>query len=68
MSNQTLNYEREENPSMVLPAIKTSRSHPGMRVTATVLSLVMGLVVGVFAHYILYRLSLPSKPFIYAAF
>lgn len=68
MSNQTLHYEREENPSMVVPAIKTSGSRPGMRVTATVLSLVMGLAVGVFAHYILYRLSLPSKPFIYAAF
>ncbi len=38
------------------------------RITSTVLSLVIGLAVGVLAHYILYRLSLPSKPFIYAAF
>jgi hypothetical protein len=53
---------------MVVRAIKTGGSRPGMRVTATVLSLVMGLAVDVFAHYILYRLSLPSKPFIYAAF
>lgn len=31
-------------------------------------SLVLGLLVGVLAHYMIYRLSLPSKPFIYVAF
>ncbi|HEY9759867.1 MAG TPA: hypothetical protein V6C97_32205 [Oculatellaceae cyanobacterium] len=31
-------------------------------------SLVLGLATGVFAHYLLYRLSLPTEPFIYAAF
>ncbi len=32
------------------------------------LALVLGLCVGVLFHYMLYRLSLPSKPFIYVAF
>jgi hypothetical protein len=31
-------------------------------------SLSLGLATGVFAHYLLYRLSLPTEPFIYAAF
>lgn len=40
---------------------------PG-RTAGIVVSLLLGVTVGVFAHYVLYRLSLPSKPFIYAAF
>jgi ABC-type Mn2+/Zn2+ transport system permease subunit len=36
--------------------------------TAIVWSLSLGIVTGVFAHYLLYRLSLPTEPFIYAAF
>lgn len=32
------------------------------------LSLGFGLVTGVFLHYMLFRLSLPTEPFIYAAF
>jgi hypothetical protein len=31
-------------------------------------SLVVGLVLAVLVHYVLYRLGLPSKPFIYVAF
>ena len=31
-------------------------------------SLVIGALIGVFAHYLLYRMSLPSEPFIYVAF
>ena len=34
----------------------------------TLLALALGLLVGAFFHYLLYRLSLPSKPFIYVAF
>jgi hypothetical protein len=34
----------------------------------TIWSLTIGLLAGVFAHYLLYRLSLPTEPFIYAAF
>lgn len=34
----------------------------------TCLALVLGLLIGVFFHYMVYRLSLPSKPFIYVAF
>lgn len=32
------------------------------------ISLLLGLVVGVFFHYMLFRLTLPVKPFIYVAF
>ncbi len=32
------------------------------------ISLVAGLVIGVFFHYLLYRLTLPVQPFIYVAF
>ena len=38
------------------------------RVTRALAALVLGLLVGVFFHYLLYRLSLPSRPFIYVAF
>ncbi len=31
-------------------------------------SLLLGLVLAVLLHYVLYRLGLPSKPFIYVAF
>jgi hypothetical protein len=31
-------------------------------------SLLVGLAVGVFLHYLLYRLGLPIQPFIYVAF
>ena len=34
----------------------------------TCLSLCLGLVIGIFFHYLLYRFSLPLKPFIYEAF
>lgn len=53
---------------MSVPAIKSGGGSRGARVTAALLSLLIGLAVGVLTHYILYRLSLPSKPFIYAAF
>ncbi|MBK9619122.1 MAG: hypothetical protein IPO31_08035 [Candidatus Obscuribacter sp.] len=32
------------------------------------LSLGFGLITGIFLHYMLFRLSLPTEPFIYAAF
>jgi len=35
---------------------------------ARALSLVVGLAVAVVVHYVLYRIGLPSKPFIYVAF
>jgi len=31
-------------------------------------SLMVGIAMGVVLHYILYRLGLPLRPFIYAAF
>jgi hypothetical protein len=33
-----------------------------------VAALTLGLLVGVCFHYMIYRLSLPTKPFIYVAF
>ena len=38
------------------------------RIARTVASLALGLLVGVLFHYLVYRFSLPSKPFIYVAF
>lgn len=32
------------------------------------LSLLLGLAIGVFCHYLLFRLTLPTQPFIYVAF
>lgn len=32
------------------------------------LSILLGLLTGVWFHYVLFRLSLPTEPFIYAAF
>ena len=40
-----------------------------LRQAATLaLRLAVGLVVGGFFHYLLYRLSLPAQPFIYVSF
>ncbi len=38
------------------------------RIARHVISLLVGLAVGVFFHYLLYRLTLPVQPFIYVAF
>jgi hypothetical protein len=45
--------------TMPEPVAKTL-SHAG--------SLLLGLLLAVLLHYVLYRLGLPSKPFIYVAF
>jgi hypothetical protein len=31
-------------------------------------SVVIGLLIGILFHYLIYRFTLPSKPFVYAAF
>lgn len=36
--------------------------------TRIILSILVGLMVGAFFHYLIYRLALPTKPFIYVAF
>lgn len=41
---------------------------PAARILCHGGSLVIGLVLAVLVHYVLYRLGLPSKPFIYVAF
>ena len=38
------------------------------RAARTLAALVLGVLIGCFLHYLLYRYSLPSKPFIYVAF
>lgn len=46
-----------------------SRHSPRLAgVLAWALSLAAGLLVAVVMHYVLYRMGLPSKPFIYVAF
>jgi arginine exporter protein ArgO len=31
-------------------------------------SLILGILMGIFFHYLIYRFSLPTKPFVYVAF
>jgi hypothetical protein len=47
------------------PQIKGTRRGGAL---AFVLSLALGILIGAFFHYLLYRFSLPSKPFIYVVF
>jgi hypothetical protein len=50
----------------------TSASSPFARLPRTIfwatISLAAGLVGGVLLHYLIYRLSLPTEPFIYVSF
>lgn len=41
---------------------------PAARAVACGISVVAGLLIAVVLHYVLYRVGLPSKPFIYVAF
>jgi hypothetical protein len=47
------------------PSPASPPDHPRLRKFA---ALTLGLLLGVFFHYLLYRLSLPSNPFIYVSF
>jgi hypothetical protein len=38
------------------------------RWTRALAGLILGFLIGVFVHYLAYRYSLPSKPFIYVSF
>jgi len=31
-------------------------------------SVILGILIGVFFHYLIYRFTLPAKPFVYVAF
>jgi hypothetical protein len=42
-------------------------TRPG-RLWRALIALCIGLLIGCFFHYLLYRFSLPAKPFIYVAF
>lgn len=41
---------------------------PGRRALAALASVALGLATAVMLHYLLYRVGLPSRPFIYVAF
>ena len=41
---------------------------PAARAASCARSLMVGMLVAVVLHYVLYRVGLPSKPFIYVAF
>lgn len=41
---------------------------PAARAVSCALSLLTGIAIAVVLHYVLYRVGLPSKPFIYVAF
>lgn len=41
---------------------------PAARAASSIMSLIVGILVAVVLHYVLYRVGLPSKPFIYVAF
>ncbi|HXN34862.1 MAG TPA: hypothetical protein VN877_01745 [Opitutaceae bacterium] len=53
--------------NLLLPLIKALPS-PYQRMATYASSFLMGLVAGIIFNYVLYRLGLPSKPFIYVAF
>jgi uncharacterized protein YacL len=31
-------------------------------------SVILGMLIGIFFHYLIYRFTLPTKPFVYVAF
>jgi high-affinity Fe2+/Pb2+ permease len=49
--------------------MKPQTEHPRRgRIVRVVVSLALGILIGGLFHYLLYRFSLPSKPFIYVTF
>jgi hypothetical protein len=51
------------------PASTTPPAEPPRPMRATLLwRFTLGAVLGLFLHYLLYRISLPIEPFIYVAF
>ncbi len=58
----------EENSNMTEPENSTDKVANLVLRRNPWLSLAFGLVTGIFLHYMLFRLSLPTEPFIYAAF
>jgi hypothetical protein len=51
-----------------LDSLRKRMPEPVAKAVAHAGSLLLGLVLAVLLHYVLYRLGLPSKPFIYVAF
>ena len=40
----------------------------GLKFVNALISILCGLALGIFLHYLLYRFAIPGKPFIYVAF
>ena len=51
-----------------LDRVRQAMPERAARALAHAGSLLLGLLLAVLVHYVLYRLGLPSKPFIYVAF
>ena len=56
------------NPAKNPPSWFTRLPPVGQKLFPIACSLVTGVIVGLILHYVLYRIGLPSKPFIYVAF
>lgn len=48
-----------------MPAQTQNRNQ---KLYAALFSMLLGIAMGIFLNYILYRMSMPTKPFIYAWF
>lgn len=48
--------------------VEHSKDSMSVLIGKVILSLLVGFLVGVFFHYLLYRIEIPGKPFIYVAF
>jgi hypothetical protein len=58
----------KSNPPILPHESAGTKTLPGGRWTQAGLSLLAGLLAALVLHYLLYRVGLPSKPFIYVAF
>jgi hypothetical protein len=52
----------------ILDGLRKRMPEAAAKAAAHAGSLLLGLVLAVLLHYVLYRLGLPSQPFIYVAF
>ena len=58
-----------KTPSSSVPGLApTPTGRPRRTWWRVIGGLLLGMLAGICLHYLLYRLALPSKPFIYVAF
>lgn len=66
-----MNPDTNEQKEPIEPADEvepTSAKVGKSRLLSVIVSIVTGSVAGIFLHYVLYLMSIPQKPFIYAWF